>query len=82
MLFRDYAQFIRTENGVHEVRGLALHEDCVWENVHLNAFSDEEIYTSSMVMEALGSHASKQWFDQRKIDLQNEGFRLLVPDKP
>jgi hypothetical protein len=78
-LIRNHIKLWRKEAGdVLEVRTLTLYEENVWEGAHLICSSqDEDRFTSSMVMDALGEEPSRQWFDSRIQELVKDGFTII-----
>lgn len=80
-LARDHVSLWRKEaDGVLEVRSLTLYEGTVWETVQLFSSSkDDDQYSSGMVKDAIGRHASEEWFAARRQELLKDGFTAIKP---
>ena len=80
-LARDYAIFCRRgADRVLEIRSLTLFENTVVEEVRLlNSSRDDDQYSSDMIKDAIGPHASEEWFTARRQELLKDGFTLIKP---
>ena len=78
-LIRNYVSLWRKEAGdVLEIRTLTLYEASVWESMNLIGSSqDEDLFSHSMVMDALGERPSREWFDSRIQELVKDGFTII-----